>query len=162
MTVWAVANPKKQWRRHPHEMLMDKSSGYGIVRLERESGKVRMECWPILVDASQPGAEAKQFAGWPKTIDIEDNFPKPGVAWLPRVKVSGMEHPVIQVVDESTGEFVYTLRVRSAEWQPKVFTKTGKYTLRVGEPGRDFRTFRGLTPGAKERAGMLAVEFGHK
>ena len=159
MTVWAVANPKKEWRKQPYEMLMDKASGYGIVRLERKTGKLTMECWPILVDASETGAASKQFPGWPKTIHIEDNFPKPGVAWLPRVRVSGMENPVIQVMDEETGDFVYTLRIRGTEWRPKVFTRTGTYTVRVGEPGRDFRTFSGLRPEARERARALEVRF---
>jgi hypothetical protein len=159
MTVWAVANPKKEWRRHPLEMLMDKASGYGIVRLDRGTGNIEMECWPILVDASQPGAGSKQFTGWPKTINIEDNFPKQGVAWLPRLKVTGMKHPVVQVADEATGEFVYTLRVRTPEWHPRVFSRTGSYTLRVGEPGRDFRTFPGLRPDTRDRAGTLEIAF---
>lgn len=159
MTVWAVANPQKVWRKHPHELLMDKASGYGIVRLDRAAGKITMECWPILVDASLPDAASKQFPGWPKTITIEDNYPKPGVAWLPLLKVEGMKNPVVQVVDEESGDFVYTLRVRGAEWRPRVFSRTGTYTVRVGEPGRDFRTFTGLKPQALDLAGTLTVRF---
>lgn len=159
MTVWAVANPKKEWRKHPYELLMDKASGYGIVRLEKKTGKITMECWPILVDASQPGAGAKQFTGWPKTIHLEDNFPKKAVAWLPRVRVRGMQNPVIQVVDEETGDHVYTLRIRGTEWRPKVFTRTGSYTLRIGEPGRDFRTIRGLKPEPAESTQILDLAF---
>jgi hypothetical protein len=140
-------------------MLMDKASGYGIVRLERSTGNITMECWPILVDASQPGARSKQFPGWPKTIHLEDNFPKPGLAWLPTIKVAGMKNPVVQVVDEVSGEFVYTIRIRGAEWRPRVFSRTGTYTIRVGEPGRDFRTFTGLRPETRERAGTLEVGF---
>jgi hypothetical protein len=159
MTIWAVANPKKVWRKHPYELLMDKASGYGIVRLHRNTGKITVECWPILVDASEPGAGSRLFPGWPKTIGIEDNFPKQAVAWLPRVKVTGMANPVIQVVDEVSGEHVYTLRVRGGEWHPRVFSKTGVYTLRVGEPGQDFREYRGLRPSTKETAPELAIAF---
>ncbi len=157
ITVWAVANPKKQWREHPLEMLRDKASGYGIVRFHKPSGRITIECWPILSDPARPG-EA-QFEGWPKTIHLEDNFPKKAVAWLPEVRVTGMINPVIQVIDEDTGEAVYTLRVRGASWRPKVFTRTGTYTLRVGEPGRDFRTFRNLHPETEAASSVLEVSF---
>ncbi len=157
ITVWAVANPKKKWRAHPLERLMDKASGYGLVRFHKKTGKITIECWPLLVDVSKP--DAKQFPGWPLTISIEDNFPKPGVAWLPRVEVRGLENPVIQVVRQDTGEHLYTLRIRGTEWQPRVFSKTGRYTLRVGEPGRDFRTFEDLKPARRDTAGVLRVEF---
>lgn len=159
VTIWAVANPKKEWRRQPYELLMDKASGYGIVRFHKNSGKITVECWPILVDASEPGANQKQFPGWPKTIDREDNFPKAGVAWLPQVEVSGMANPVIQVVDETNGEHVYSLRVQGNRWHPRVFTRTGIFTLRVGEPGKDFREFRGLTPTTREAATVLRITF---
>ncbi|MFB3827128.1 MAG: alkaline phosphatase D family protein [Bryobacteraceae bacterium] len=160
MTVWAVANPKKEWREHPYELLMDKASGYGIVRFDKPGGKITIECWPILVDASQPGAASRQFPGWPKTVGIEDNFAKKGEAWLPRLRVQGMRNPVVQVVEETTGEHIYTLRVRGAEYQPRVFARTGVYTVKVGEPGRDFRVFTGLKPETRERAGSLDVRFG--
>jgi phosphodiesterase/alkaline phosphatase D-like protein len=159
MTIWAVANPKKEWRTHPYERLMDKASGYGIVRLHKATGKITAECWPILVDASESGAETRQFPGWPRTINREDNFAKKGAAWLPRVEVSGMTNPVIQVVDEVSGEHVYTLRIQGTEWHPRVFAKTGVYTLRVGEPGTDFREFRGLRPTTQDAASVLRIAF---
>ena len=157
ITVWAVANPKKKWRPHPLERLMDKASGYGLVRFHKKTGKITIECWPLLVDVSKPGA--RQFPGWPLTIGLEDNFPKRGVAWLPRVVVRGMENPVIQVVRQATGEHVYTLRIHGTAWQPRVFSKTGRYILRVGEPGRDWRTFENLKPSRKAAAGVLEIDF---
>ena len=157
MTIWAVANPKKKWRKNPLERLMDKDSGYGIVRFNKRTGEITVECWPILVDASQP--DAKQFTGWPKTIPLEDNFAKKAVAWLPTLKVTGMEQPVVQVVEESTGETVYTLRVYRPEYHPRVFTKTGTYTLRVGEPGQDFREFHSLHPATAAAAKTIEIAF---
>ena len=159
VTVWAVANPKKEWRRTPYELLMDKASGYGIVRLHKNTGKITVECWPILVDATEAGANQKQFPGWPKTIDREDNFPKKGEGWLPRIEVSGMANPVVQVMDATTGEHIYTLRIQGNTWHPRVFTRTGLYTLRVGEPGKDFREFTGLVPTAQEVAPALKIAF---
>ena len=36
------------------------------------------------------------------------------------------------MIEESTGEIVYTLRVKGTSFRPKVFAK-GKYTVRIGE-----------------------------
>jgi len=157
ITVWAVANPKKKWRKDPLEMLMDKASGYGIVRFHKDTGRITIECWPILVDASQPGA--RQFPGWPKTISLEDNFSKKAVAWLPTVKVTGMRNPVIQVISEDTGEPVYTLRIHGTSWRPKVFRKTGTFTVRVGEPGKCVREFRHLRAGPQDSPAILEARF---
>ncbi len=159
VNIWAVANPKKEWRRTPYELLMDKASGYGIVRFHKATGKITVECWPILVDATEPGADQRLFPGWPKTIHREDNFPKVGVAWLPRLEVTGMANPVVQVMDEATGEHVYTLRIQGTQWHPRVFSRTGTYTLRVGEPGKDFREFPGLAPTTQEAAPTLRISY---
>jgi hypothetical protein len=53
---------------------------------------------------------------------------------------------VVQVVSESGGEVVYTIRVRDSRFTPRVF-EAGSYTVRVGEQGtEDMRTFLGLEP----------------
>ena len=60
-----------------------------------------------------------------------------------------MEEPVVQIVEESTGEILYTLRVQGDRFRPRVFVEGGTYTVIVGEPGTDrLRTIRGVTPTA--------------
>ena len=44
-----------------------------------------------------------------------------------------MTDPVVQVIDESDGQIVYTLRIEGASYRPKVF-KAGTYTVKVSEP----------------------------
>ena len=44
-----------------------------------------------------------------------------------------MDSPVFQVINERTGEIVYTLRSRQNAYRPGVFTKDA-YTVRVGDP----------------------------
>jgi alkaline phosphatase D len=70
-----------------------------------------------------------------------------------------MTNPVVQVVDEVSGEHIYSLRIQGSSWHPRVFTRTGVYTLRVGEPGKDFREFPGLVPAARDFASELRIEF---
>jgi len=132
MTIWAVANPQEVLRDAPLEKLHDKASGYGILRFNKVAGTITMECWPLLVDPADPAAGG-QFAGWPKTVSVEENYGRAAWGYLPEVQVSGMENPVVQVVDEGSDEVVYTLRIRGDSFRPKVFAE-GRYTMRVGEP----------------------------
>jgi alkaline phosphatase D len=143
LTIHAVGNPREQQRKTPLELLDDKASGYGIVRLDKRTGKISMECWRLLSDPEKEPASG-QFPGWPMTIDIEDNYGRAAAAWLPELKISGMRNPVVQVIDEADGELVYALRIRGDSFRPKVF-KPGRYAIRVGAPETDnFRTLRNV------------------
>ena len=108
------------------------AAGHGIVRFNKKTRKITIECWRRGCDVTKP--EAGQFAGWPITVDQLDNYGRPAVAYLPTLRISGQTDPVVQVIDESNDEIVYTLRIRGRSWRPKVFTKSGAYTVKVGEP----------------------------
>ncbi len=133
MTVYAVSNPhavgiEPTWINH-------RAPGYGIVRFNRITRKISIANWPRWVDPSQPGA--KPYPGWPLTVDQTDNYNRKPAAWLPSIQVSGMENPaVVQVIDESNREIIYTLRIKGTTFRPAVF-KDGLYTLKVGEPGTE-------------------------
>lgn len=129
ITVHAIGNPAKENRKPVLELLHDKSSGYGLVHFNKEHRTITMECWKLLFDAANPQAD-DQFPGWPKTIHMLDNDGRQPVAYLPRIKVTGTADPVVQVIEESTGEVVYTLRIHGTSFHPKVFEE-GTYTVRV-------------------------------
>jgi hypothetical protein len=112
------------------EKLQDKASGLGIVRFDKRNRKITIECWPFLADPTQPGT---QFPGWPITFDVLKNYGRKAAAQLPRLKIQGAENPVVEVVDEASGETLYSLRIVGKQWQPHVFA-TGKYTVRVSVP----------------------------
>ena len=58
------------------------------------------------------------------------------------IEVEGAVDPVVQVVDEASGEVVYTLRIRGTSFRPWVFG-TGTYTIHIGEgPAR--KTYRSV------------------
>ena len=156
ITVVAAANPEPKLRAHVSEAAHDKSSGFGIVRLNKKTGKITMECWPIFSDPADPST---QFSDWPVTVDMEENYGRRAVAWLPRLDVSGLTNPVVQVVDETSGEIVYTLRIRGASWRPKVFTAAGSYTVRIGEPGQRMQEIKGLRPAPENSRETRQVRF---
>jgi hypothetical protein len=120
-----------------------KSTGYGIVRFNKKYRTITTECWPRGIDVSKPGV--KQYPGWPVTIRQEDNYSRKPFGYLPVISVKGMNDPVIRVVKESTGETVYTLRIKGNEWRPKVFEE-GKYTVIVSDGENKIKKLTGLQP----------------
>ena len=69
-----------------------------------------------------------------------------------------MTDAVVQVVEEATGEIVYTLRIKGREFRPKVFAP-GKYTIHVGEPGAPRRkSLRGVEAVAESSDAKLKIE----
>lgn len=139
VTVYAVANPGKSTGHQP-AALHDNMPGYGIVRMNKAKRTYTMECWPRWADP----AKDKPYFGWPITISQLDNYGRKRAGYLPTLKVKGMSDPVVQVVNEKTGEIVYTLRIKGREFRPFVF-EHGKYTVRVGELGtRRVRVLKGI------------------
>jgi hypothetical protein len=126
LTAWAVANPSKE--PNGGEVLTTRAAGFGVVRFDKKTRRITMECWPRNVDVTRP--EARQYEGWPLTIHQEDNYGRKAVAYLPELKVTGAENPILQVIAEPSGEIVYTLRLNGDTHRPKVFAE-GTYTIRL-------------------------------
>ncbi|HID75538.1 MAG TPA: hypothetical protein EYP56_06015 [Planctomycetaceae bacterium] len=138
ITVWAAANPSP---KPNDDRLTTRAAGFGVVRFNKKNRTITMECWPRNVDISDPNA--KQYPGWPKTIHQWDNYGRRAAAWLPTLRVSGMEDPVVQVIDEEKGEIVYTLRIKGRTFRPKVFHK-GTYTVKVGDQRKRMKVIKGV------------------
>jgi len=132
VTCVAVANPDK--RPANGDKLTTRAAGFGIVRFNKASRKITMTCWPRNVNIADPAA--KPYPGWPVTIDQTDNYGRKAVAHLPTLSISGAKDPVVKVIDQSTGKWVYTLRIKGGTFQPKVFKK-GVYTIEVN--GKAFK-----------------------
>ena len=140
MTVHAVANPVQSGVLP--SALYDRVPGYGIIRFDKLSRNIVFEAWPRWVDPSSP--DAKQFYGWPVTFNQFDNYGGE-VGYLPMLEISGLESPVLQLIDESTEEIIYTVRVPSSTFRPKIFDTEATYTIIIGEPGTSsMRTFTGM------------------
>ncbi len=133
VTVHAVANPAAV--NIPPAALNNRSPGYGIVTLDRATRKITLANWPRWVDTSQPGA--KPYPGWPITIEQVDNGLSAAKWVLPKVGAPGIADPVLQVIDTSNGEVVYTLRIKGSSFAPPVF-KAGTYTVKVSAPEQGF------------------------
>ena len=141
MTVHAVSNPIESGTEP--RALFDRAPGYGIVTFHRSSRRITMANWPRWVDATQPNA--RPYPAWPITIKQTDNG-LPDTGWtLPAVSAPGLEDPVVEVVNESSGERVYTFRIQGESIEPPV-RGPGSYSVRVFDPDRPEKegAFKGL------------------
>ena len=127
VTVWAIANPQKttiQPVRH-HEL----ATGYSVITFFKNDRNILMANWPYWADP----AKDEPFPGWPIRINQMDNYGKKAGAWLPEIRIAGIDNPVVQIFSQQTGEMVYALRINGRSFQPKVFA-AGLYTVKIGEP----------------------------
>lgn len=155
VNVYAHTNPGNKTGVEPAQ-LHDRMPGYGIVKLTKSSRNITMECWPRYVDPTD-SSTGSQYLGWPKTINMEDNYGKKAFKWLPTIKVTNVKNPVIQVINQDSNEIVYTLRVNGEQFNPKVF-KEGTYKIVVSAPDLKLgKSFEGLTPSSKKGYKTLKV-----
>jgi len=153
MTVLAIANPYKSGKEPAN--LYDRSTGYGIVTFDKKTRTVTFANWPRFADPTDGG---KPYEGWPITVKQEDNYGRKAVAYLPEIKVEGMTNPVVEIINEKTGETEYALRINGTRLKPKVFEK-GTYTVKVGDPDLGkWQTFKNIEALAKQKKSLL-VQF---
>ena len=95
---------------------LKRADGYGIVRFNKAKRTVTLECWPRFVDARM--GDKGQFPGWPLTFAMQDNDGRKPTGWLPELHFPTTKSAVVQVVDEKTGETLYTVRTDSQPLPP--------------------------------------------
>ncbi|MCL5269655.1 MAG: hypothetical protein M1457_03660 [bacterium] len=132
--------------------------GYGILRLDKTARTITAECWPHNAD---PASGKGQFPGWPVTVPFDQLDGRQATAWLPDLKFEGFTNPVIQIVDQRTGEAIKITRAgaENESYRPGVFAADGIYTLRVGVPetNKGWWEARDLKPTAHPGARALKV-----
>ncbi|MDO8540510.1 MAG: alkaline phosphatase D family protein [Opitutaceae bacterium] len=150
VSVMAVRNGAKAPRSGDLMRFLDeKASGLGIVRFDKPNRRIVIECWPFVLDASAPD---RQMPGWPVTVDMTTNYSRRATAHLPILEINGLKDPVVEVIEEKTGELVYALRIRGQRFQPHVFAP-GKYTVKISAgDGRRATELKGLDGTSGNRA----------
>jgi len=156
ITVHAVSNPQRS--AHAPERLHDRAPGYGIARFDRQSRRTTLEAWPRWAN---PANGDGPYLGWPVSFDQMDNYGREPFGYLPTLEFVDMDNPVVQVMNEQTGDTLYTIRIAGNRFTPKVFD-TGTFTVAVGEPGTTaWRLINELFP-AERPAGVLKIELGRR
>jgi hypothetical protein len=156
ITMVAYANPDPSRRRY--DKWRAQAAGFGIVRFNKRTRQITLECWPRGCAVTDP--ECRQYPGWPVTIDQEDNYGRKAVAYLPTLEIADQEDPLVQVIEESSGEIVYTLRINGMSYRPKVF-EGGSYTVKVGE-GAAQQVFEHIEPLEAQESAVIRVSLGEQ
>ncbi len=155
ITMIAYANPDPEAnRRVERDPEDDWADGYGLARFYKDSQEVVFECWPRFSDVSK--GDSQQFSGWPRRYKMADNDGREAVAYLPELRFRGISNPVVQVIEESSGEILYTIRVKGTRYRPKVYKK-GTYTVRVGDDQPILKSVTGIQSVEKDSKERLAI-----
>jgi len=127
ITVVAVANPHKSAVKpvRQNELM----TGYSTILFNKKTRAIELSNWPGYADPNT----GRPFPGWPVKINQSDNYSRNIVGWLPEIMTEGITDPVIRVINEYTGEIIYTLRISGNSYQPAVFSY-GLYTIEAGDP----------------------------
>jgi len=128
ISMMAYANPPDIRDEH------QRADGYGLVRFNKKSRKITFECWPRFSDAKQ--GDKAQFPGWPITVDMDANDGRKVSGYLPELFFEGLSNPVVQIIQDSTGDILYTVRIQGNRFQPRVY-EAGSYTVKAGRDKPD-------------------------
>ncbi len=101
-------------------------AGYAIARFHKPTQTITLEAWSR--EADVPGGDGP-YAGFPITIHMNDNDGREPVMFL-QLEFD-YENPVVQVVEDSTGEVLYTRRIVGDTYSAPVYSE-GSYTVRAG------------------------------
>jgi hypothetical protein len=127
-----------------------RADGYGLVRFDKRAGRITFECWPRF-------SQGEQFPGWPITVRNDDNDGRRAVAWLPELVILDADRAVVQVIEDRTGEILYTTRVSGDRVQPTVYS-AGSFTVKAGVDRPETVVLKGLAASSsKEAAGKTTV-----
>ena len=132
-----------------------RGDGYGIVKFNKTTRRITFECWPRFSDAND--GEKGQFPGWPITVAMEDNDGRKTTGSLPTLVFKNVTNPVVQVIEEASGEILYTIRIQGNRFQPRVYGP-GKFQVKAGRDKPDGKTLYGLEASATDISRELEIE----
>lgn len=133
-----------------------RGDGFGVVRFNKANRTVTFECWPRFADVKD--GDRAQYPGWPITINYRDNDGRQPTGWLPELVFAESERPVVQVIEDASGEVLYTVRSVSNRFLAPTYS-TGPHTVRIGRDQPNLKVLEGLVPGKKGANSELNVRF---
>lgn len=153
MSVYAVSNPVYTGIKPSN--LYDRATGFGIVRFEKETRNIIIECWPRYIE--KVNTTKNQYPGWPVTINQLNNYGGKPYGYLPEIVCTGIENPVVKVY-KSNGDLYYALRIRGTTFKPFVY-EPGDYTVIVGDPDKKKSKRYDSLPASKLQTAKIRVSF---
>lgn len=87
---------------------------------------------------------------------MENNDGRKVSGWLPELVFENGANPVVQVIEDATGEVLYTVRTQAGRFHPRVYS-SGMHTIKLGPDKPDAQTLAGLAPKPKAESGQRIV-----
>ena len=144
----AYANPEDRGNE------LKRADGFGVARFNKKDRSVTFECWPRFSKVSD--GDKAQFPGWPLTFKMTENDGRKANGWLPKITFT-KPNPVVQVIEDASGEILYTVRIQGKNFQPKVYS-AGKHTIKAGANSPQKVISENLQPNKnRKKAGILKV-----
>ena len=133
-----------------------RAEGYSLIRFDKTTRDITYEVWPRMVDVTSAGASP--YDGFPVVINQMRNYGRRPAGFLPELRVEGVSEPVFEIIDESTGDTVYTIRANEPSFTPHVFHLFTDYSVRVSaQPGPE-RILTGLRAMREADGRVLQVD----
>jgi hypothetical protein len=148
ISMMAYANPEDRNDE------LKRADGFGIARFNKKNREVKFECWPRFCDVKN--GDSEQFSGWPITVKQNENDGRKVIGYLPEYIFSNGKNCVVQVVEEESGEVLYTARSINGRFQPKVYS-AGKHTVKIGRDLPDMKIFKSVLSRSKSEAGQIKI-----
>ena len=157
--IYAIGNPGDFGGiSNRYKFQQEKTAGLGFVIFDTETRNITMESWRFLSDVTKPDPES-QHPGWPLTISQMDNYGREPSAWLPTLRISGDPDPVVEIINQTTGELEYIVRIKGNEFMPKVFSND-KFTVKVSYPEKNLvKEFIDIIPATDKGKSELIIDF---
>jgi hypothetical protein len=130
--LYSVGNPITLDGVNRYVRAHNKSSGFGVVRVNTHERTIRMEAYRFLAKIGNEAID-NQFPGWPVTITQLDNYGKNRIGYLQEVSHPDSNQPVVKVFDSETDRLIYALRAPTNTFRPFVFDQ-GIYRVEIGDP----------------------------
>lgn len=134
ITMLAYANPVKIADEK------QRADGYGLAHFNKKTGQVTFECFKRFTDVTKD--KDSQFPGWPLTFNSRDNDGRKPTGHLD-YEVD-LKNPVVQVINETTKEILYTTRVKNSKGKLPVYSPD-PHTIKVGKDKPERVLKAGLT-----------------
>lgn len=157
--MYAIGNPDDNVDDpNRYQVAQKRASGFGMITFDPDRRTITADAIRFLGNVGRM-SEADRFPGWPLTVNQADNYGRKTVCWLPKLVVRGDPDPVLHVIDASSNDLVYSLRIKGNEYQPGVFSP-GTYNLKIGYPEKElWQSLEQLVAGFDIKMEPVVIQF---
>jgi len=153
---YAVGNPIDNTRdKNRYMFAQNRASGFGLITFDNENRTFTCDALRFLANVENI-TEQDRFPGWPLTIAQMDNYGRSPIGRLPKLIFKNAVNPVLQIIDETNDELIYSLRIKGSEFSPMVF-HDGYYKIKIMYGGKT-KELKGIQSFSPKDSKSLVIE----